>query len=75
MKPDERKQEDFGCERDARTFNQPSAVDESVGAAVHENSDQNELVGHPQSLNAQNIYVVGTISSTSGTSRITMLKK
>jgi hypothetical protein len=31
MKPDDRKQESLGCERDARTFNQSSAVNESDG--------------------------------------------
>jgi hypothetical protein len=48
MKPNERKQEDSSYEREEQALDQPSAVDESVGAAVHDNSDQNELVSNPQ---------------------------
>jgi hypothetical protein len=60
MKPDERKQEDLGCERDARTFNQPPAVCESDWAAGHENSDQKRIGKQSSVAECTNLFMVGT---------------
>jgi hypothetical protein len=68
--PDERRQESSGCERDARTFNQSSAVGESDGAA--ENNVLNKVQNGRQSSVAEctNCSVIGSTSSTSGTNPI-----
>jgi hypothetical protein len=66
MKPDERKQEDFGCERDARTFNQPPAVGESDGAAGHKNSITSRVGKQSSVAECTDFIMVGTTSSTFG---------
>jgi hypothetical protein len=63
--PYERKQEDFGCERDARTFNQPPTLVESDGAAEHENLITSQIVKQSSVAECTDFNVVGTTSSTS----------
>jgi hypothetical protein len=63
----ERKQENLDCERDARTFDQSSAVDESDVTAENEYSTQNRICKQNSIVECTNNFVIGTTSLTSGT--------
>jgi hypothetical protein len=66
-KPYERKHENLGCESDAQTFYQSSALDESDGAAENEFRTQNRICRQTSVVECTNNFVIGTTSLTSGT--------
>jgi hypothetical protein len=67
-KPYERKCNDLGDERDARAINQFPAVDGSGKAAESENLSQKQICKQSPAIECTSSLVIGTTSSTSGTS-------
>jgi hypothetical protein len=65
--PNERKQENLGCERDARTFDQSPAVDGSGVAAEHENLASSQIFRQSPAVECNHSFVNGTICLSSKT--------